>query len=337
MINSINDLEKPASRLLVMLNKGSIPHALLFAGSEGAGKISIALNLAMNLNCRNPHTNQVNEALTAHVFFNIACRQCTSCKKILSENHPDIITIRPSGKFIKILQIRDLIATLQIKPVEGLKRVVMITEAEKMNPEAANALLKSLEEPPESTMFILTTGQPSNLLPTILSRCQHIGFNPVSSEKIAVYIQNKYKIDSHSAEILSTLCNGSIKKADSFAANEIWIKKRWWIINEFNRLTTASVKDCLIFAEKISEKKEHVAQLLEILMTYVRDLAIYRFNPDKVINQDLTGIISQYSEALSVKSLLSIADLIQNALKDIHSNASLKLTLELMVLKISRV
>ena len=337
MINSINDLDKPALRLLAMLKKEAIPHALLFSGNEGVGKESVASGLAMALNCRNPISNQNNNQTPTQIFFNIACNQCTSCKKIISGNHPDIITIRPSGKFIKILQIRELSETLQIKPVEGLKRVVTITEAEKMNSEASNALLKSLEEPPDSTMFILTTGQQSDLLPTILSRCQHIGFNPVSSGNIAVYIQNKYNIPSADAEILSTLCRGSIKKADSFTGYEMWIKKRWWIIDTFNRLNTASIKECLIFAEKITEKKELVSELLEILLTYVRDMAIYRFSPEKMVNLDLTKIISQISESFSVESLLKIADLIQSAQKDIHANASLRLTIELMVLKISRV
>ncbi len=337
MHNSIHDQNKPVSMLMAMLVKGTIPHALLFAGNDGTGKESVATILSMIFNCKAPSFNQYSIQPTYQDFFNVACKSCISCKKIVSGNHPDIIRICPSGKFIKIAQIRELIETLQIKPVEGQKRVIIMTEAEKMNQEASNALLKSLEEPPESTMFILTTRQHSDMLPTILSRCQHVGFNPVSSEKIAVYIQNQYNISIQDAEILASLSNGSLKKADTLSANEMWINRRRWVIDEFSRLKGCPVKESLLFAEKIAEQKEIVSELLDILLTYVRDLAIFRFSPEKMVNQDLTEIISYHSDSFSVESLLSIADLIQSALKDIHANASLRLTLELMVLKISRV
>ncbi len=341
MLNSITDQERPIARLMAMLIKNTAPHAMLFSGIEGIGKNTIATSLAMAFNCRNKTIDKKSLQPASYDFNNVACRKCASCKKILSGNHPDFIQINPSGKIIKISQIRDLCSTLLIKPYEAEKRVVIINKAETMNQEAGNALLKVLEEPPENTVFVVISKQPSDLLPTILSRCQNIGFYPVSSENIAIYLKQNYNSAPDKAEIIASMANGSLKKAIQLAGNDKkqkqWFKNRLWLIDEFNSLRTLSMNSRLLFAEKLVEKKEVVSDLLEILLTYIRDLIVYKFDSGKIINRDLTKKISDISKMFSVKSLLSITDRIQAAQKDIHANASLRLTLELLVIKISRV
>lgn len=340
MLSLIINQEKPVSRLLTMFIKNTVPHALLFTGIEGIGKNAVALALAMAFNCENRFETKLNP-IPPNDFSDLVCLKCASCKKILSSNHPDIIQINPSGKMIKIAQIRDLCSTLLVKPFEAEKRVVIINKSETMNQEAGNALLKVLEEPPDNTLFILISGQSSDLLPTILSRCQHIGFNPVSSENIEVYLKKNCKVEPETAEIVASMANGSIKKAVEIAGNgkkqRQWLTKRLWIIDEFNSLNSRNTGACLLFAEKLATQKESVADLLDILLNYVRDLIIFRFSPEKIINRDLTEKIADFSKKISVKSLLSITDHLQSAQKDIKSNASLRLTLELMVMKITRV
>ncbi len=324
------------SNILAMLAKNSLAHALLFSGIKGLGKENIAKNLAMIVNCTSAaepgsYSDEPSD------FFSIACKTCNACKKIISCHHPDVLTIETSGKVIKIGQIRDLCKTLQIKPVEALQRVIIINDAEKMNTEASNALLKMLEEPPQSTLFILIAKQTSDLLPTITSRCQQIAFKPVSSEQIKLYIQNKYNLPPKDASIIASISHGSPELADTFIDNPALLNKRNWIFSEFSSLKSKTVKDCMIFAEILSKRKDEVADLLDLLLTYIRDMIIVKDCPDKLINQDFTEEITNLSGTISSTSLLLIADQIQNTLKTLRTNASLKPTLELLVLKMARV
>lgn len=317
-----------------MLANGSLPHALLFSGIEGVGKSTIAEKLAMALNCDSAKSQQPEHGV--HPNHLLYCNTCRACKKIMAESHPDIIRLQPDGRFIKIAQVRELIDRLSVKPVEAVKRVVIIRSAETMNVEAANALLKILEEPPVSTMFILITKQPSDILPTILSRCRQIGFTPVLKGTISSVLQQDYTVEKIQAETYAYLSGGSPEKAIGYAENENWKRKRNWLLETFSRLKNGSTVFGLVFVEKIMIKKEEVPELLELLLTYVRDLIIFKFSQEKIINRDFTELISEVSGKYSVKSLLSIADHIQKAATEIKSNVSLRLSLEVMVLKIIR-
>jgi DNA polymerase III subunit delta' len=173
----------PAIRSLTqILKSGRMPHALLFTGIDGVGKRTAAVRLAMAANCRpgpalkRPETVAANpDAPPGH-----PCGQCGPCSRIAQGIHPDVTLVLPEGGVIKIAQIRNLCRILSMKPFEGETRVAILIDAHLMNPSAANALLKVLEEPPEKTLLILTAGQSADFLPTIVSRCQHIRFNPVS-------------------------------------------------------------------------------------------------------------------------------------------------------------
>jgi len=155
-----------------MVEKDRVPHALLLTGIDGIGKQTAAKAMAMAMNCLTPRGA-------------LACRECASCRKMLSGNHPDLIIVEPSGVFIKIDQIRTLQKRLMFAPIQGGRRSVIVNDAHTMNAEASNAMLKTLEEPPDNTHLVLTAQQTSDLLPTIVSRCQHVGFEPLSPESIA--------------------------------------------------------------------------------------------------------------------------------------------------------
>ena len=158
--------------LVALLATLKIPNALLFVGNPDLGKVEAALAFARALNCQQ-------EKKGGH----LACDRCRSCKKILSSMHPDIICVAPVKEKIKISQIRQIYGQIKAKPHEAKFRMVLIQGAESMNPEASNALLKILEEPPERTFFILTADRIDGLLPTILSRCRQVTFSPHGSGK----------------------------------------------------------------------------------------------------------------------------------------------------------
>ena len=181
---SIIGQDRPIRILTTFLQNGTVPHALLFTGIEGVGKQSAAVTFAMACNCtgdfsenkfewRDNRTADDHSTADPRHITN-PCGNCKPCRKIESKNHPDIIRIKPSGVFIKIDQIRALCQTLAMKPYEAGIRVVLISDAQAMNPAAGNALLKVLEEPPTGTILILVANHTADLLPTIVSRCRHI-------------------------------------------------------------------------------------------------------------------------------------------------------------------
>ena len=330
---SIIDQEQPIRLLKNILLNRTIPNALLFTGTDGIGKRTAALVFAMACNCG------VEEGLSAAD----PCGRCRSCRKIQSGNHPDIILVEPSGPFIKIKQIRDICDTLSLKPYEAKLRIVIISNAQAMNPQAANALLKVLEEPPERTVLILTALQTSDLLPTIVSRCQHIRFSPIHREKLKTFLVEKHGVNAEDAAIFSAMANGSMTKALSMIKKNSqanWICLRDWLLNIIGLEKTGSLSlepiiILLSFAERLSKNKEIIQDSLEIIKTYLRDLIIYKYSPEKIINKDLIRKIQYASQKIAVKSLLSKIEAIQTAQKDIRANTNLRLTLEVMMLRLA--
>lgn len=332
---SIIDQEQPIQILTTFIKKGTIPHALLFTGIEGVGKLAAAMTFAMACNCI---TQMQNEKKAQNESG--PCDQCRSCKKINSGNHPDIIHIKPSGHFIKIAQIRSLCQTLAMKPYEARLRVVIISDAQAMNPEAGNALLKVLEEPPDHTILILITMQRSDLLPTIVSRCRHIRFSPISQKILEALLVQEKGVDPDEAIIIAAMANGSFTKAVSMSQTN-WINKRNWLIKAIGldqpeSLSSKPLALILAFSERLSKNREILLDSLEIIKSWLRDLVIYKYYPEKIINKDLADKIQYASQKVTVKSLLLQTEAIQSAQKNIQSNANLRLTLDVMATRLAR-
>jgi DNA polymerase-3 subunit delta' len=266
------------------------------------------------------------------------CGDCRSCRKIQSENHPDIILVKPSGSFIKIRQIRDLCYTLSMKPYEARLRIVIIPDAQIMTASAGNALLKVLEEPPDRTILILTAVQTSDLLPTIVSRCQYIRFNPITDTVIETLLLEAHGVHPDDANKISNMANGSVSKALSIinSMHRVnWINRRDWLIDEMDSLSHRPIDSLLAFAERLSKNKELLDESLEVIKSWFRDLVVFKYNPEKIINKDLSEKIRQASKKIEVATLLSKIDVIQKTQKDIQSNTNLRLSLEVLIMQLA--
>ena len=293
------------------------------------GKESTALAFAMACNC----TGEISS--TTRQETKTPCGLCKPCRKIEAGNHPDIIRVKPSGPFIKIDQIRSLCQTLAMKPYEARRRVVIITDAQAMNPAAGNALLKMLEEPPARTILILVATHTSDLLPTVVSRCQQIRFKPISSKYLESELVQKYGLDAKNAMIITTMAGGSLSRALRMHRTH-WISRRNWLIQEMDALSTGSVNRLLAFGAQLSKNKDVLPDSLEVMKTWLRDLVVGQFNPEGVINQDLIQKIQPASQKMSIPALLDKIDTIQATQNAIHAGTNLRLALEAMVLKLAK-
>jgi DNA polymerase-3 subunit delta' len=317
---------------------------LLFTGIEGVGKQAAAIELARACNCTEKNSGRTPELETSRGNIDDRngdlkvsvgpCGICNSCRKISAGIHPDIILVKPTGPIIKIAQVRELCNTLAMKPYEANTRVVIIQDAQTMNPAAGNALLKILEEPPQRTILILVATRSQDLLPTIVSRCQQLRFNPISREKLELLLVEKHGFDPQDAGALAVMAHGSLSRATAmYEAN--WINRRSWILQEMSELSSRSINSILAFAQQLSKEKEAILESLEVMKSWMRDLVIAAYDPGKILNQDKADEIQQAAKKMSIAVSLSKMDLVQKTQNRIRANANVRLALEVLLIKLA--
>jgi len=330
--------EKALNILNAFLGNATIPHALVFSGLEGTGKIAAATAFAMACNC--PADQSGVESRAAHAPPGTdalpACGRCRSCKKIKSANHPDILHLKPSGDTIKVKQIRDLLGTLALKPFEAQTRVVILQDAQTLNPSAGNALLKALEEPPADTLFILTTGELSDLIPTIVSRCQHVRFRPLAQAVITAALVTTKGMSSADAALAARLSGGSLVRAEYLATDD-WMHYRRWLLEQTAALTTAAPGILLALAKVIADRKDRIPDTLAILKTWFRDLLVVKRAPDRLINRDMQPLVQQAAREETAESLLKKLNALDTVSRRFTGSANIRLCLETLLLKLARI
>jgi len=330
--SDISNQEKAVHRLTGFIQSGNIPHALLFSGMEGIGKKKTALVFAKALNCQTIARRQATARQPVE-----PCGICRPCKKIAAGHHPDVIVVEPEQSRIKISAIRDLGHTLAVKPYEALQRVVVIDQAQAMNPQAGNSLLKLLEEPPAGTILILIAVNTYSLLPTVVSRCQQVSFKPIPDHALAEYLIQK-GISPEKAKILGKLANGSFSRAEDLAGTE-WLQRREWVIRIFERLGDDRQGDrrvalSMAFSEMLAKDRDGIVDVLELLTSWFRDMAVVKGGSENVINMDLIPRIRQAAQRCSTMAVLSNIDRLETARKKIEANANIRLTMDVMLMNL---
>lgn len=250
----------------------------------------------------------------------------------MAGNHPDFHLVEPSGKMIKVDQIRALCRKLALKPYEAATRVAVIINAQALNPEAGNTLLKTLEEPPDRTVFVLTALQTSDLLPTIVSRCRHIRFAPIPRELLIAHLENSYGLSPITAGVIASMADGSLTQARRMAETD-WVERRKRIIEQMESM--ASPGERLVFSEFLTRNKENLPEAFGIMQSWLRDLIINRIAPEKIIHGDLTDKMKEYGPRHRIAFLISKINAITGAQKDIQSNANIRLTLDALMLSLA--
>lgn len=328
--------QQPAVRLLKsFVRDGTLPHALLFSGDDGVGKKTTATAFAMACNCltlkslirQRPHLEAID-----------ACGDCIPCRKIAGNHHPDLIRVAPLSSVIRITQIRTLLQALTLKPFEAERRVVIFSDAQAMNPEAGNALLKVLEEPPDRTLLVLTAGQTSDLLPTVVSRCRHIRFLPLSAKDIQGLLMAEGGIEPHTLKAVAGLCGGSYSRARQLMDSR-WLSRRDWIIEVLvSRMAVngaPEIRAWLAFSEMLAKKKALIEESLEIITMWLRDLLVVKHDPERVLNVDRLDKLSATAMHVNQIRLLEQIDAVENARTALRSNTNTRLTLDAMVLRMA--
>lgn len=322
----------PLSELTHIVQTGRVPNALLFYGPRGAGKKQAALFFAQACNC--------------HADIGRPCNICVSCKKISGGMHPDMIFLGPADnkKMITISQIRDMGSIIASRANEAAFRMVCILHADLMNPQAQNALLKMLEEPPRHTFFILAAEQTAPLLPTILSRCRRIDFQALSDQEIKKILCTQYGIDPGTADIISGTAGNDIDQAIRLAGLNKddapdWKILRPWLIKEICGFLTApqhqSAFKSLDLSRLLSARPEYVYDAMAVIRTVFRDFCILKYMPDKIVNLDFLSAFKDISVMHSYSRMLTWMTLFHETEKRLESNSGTRLTLDRFFLSLS--
>ena len=207
------------------------------------------------------------------------CDACASCRKAEHNNHPNIITVQAEGQFIKIGAVKEIQARMTFRPREG-RRIFILREADRMNAAAANALLKTLEEPSADNILLLTTARSHALPMTILSRCQHLRFSPLPPEEVARFLREKEGLETAAAEILAASSGGSIGRAVEMN-REDYLAQRNAILELLAEDNPEDLLKRLAFAGRFGTEREEILERLRILRNGYRDGLVLRETEEK--------------------------------------------------------
>jgi DNA polymerase-3 subunit delta' len=285
----------------------------LFAGPDGVGKKTVALLLAGRVNCRNPSGNDL-------------CGECGSCVKAISGNHPDIQLFRTDQEKISIDSMRRLSREAQFRPFEGELRFFVIDEAEKMSEEAANSILKTLEEPPDTTRIILISAYPQRLLPTILSRCQTFPFRALSQEEISAYLRKCS--DLGEIEMRAAFSEGSLGNALELNIEEALEQRdlmldflvRWFQDPSFEGVFQRCESRPLSTELK---RRDKVRRYLDLLQSLCYDIYFLLIGAaQRVVNVDRREELGTLSQEISLEQIRDLLYHIAESQRDVDRYVS---------------
>ncbi len=318
--DAITGHQQQKNILLRALSSQRVAHAYLFEGPDGIGKRMMALAFARALFCQN----------------GTGCGECPACLKVASHNHPDIHLLEANGEALKIAQIRSLQQELSLRPLEGKYKVCLIDGAENFTTGAANALLKTLEEPRPGTLIILLTNQPEKLLPTIRSRCQRLPFSLLPKPQLATLLAEKLGLNTTQSLVLAALSEGSFKKALG-PNRDFFLEKRGQLIQSLSALSSGSTIPTFSFADELQKEKESLPVILDIFQAFYRDLLLLKHDRpvEELINQDLLELLQQQNQQTTTDSLLAKLKALESARFHLQRNVNPRLTLEVMLMRIT--
>lgn len=306
------------------IRQDTVSHAYLFYGEIRSGKEFIAKVFAKTLQCEEKKDEP--------------CDECHSCKQAASGNHPDIIYVnheKPTS--IGVDDIRDGINnTVMIKPYSSRYKIYIIQDAEKMTPQAQNALLKTIEEPPAYAVFILLTNSMEMMLPTIISRCVVLHMKPVQDEEMRKYLMRTLKVPDYRAEICVAFARGNVGRAKALASSEDFDKIRQDALSLLKNIYDMEVVEIMDALKRINEYGFDIGDYLDIMSVWYRDVLLFKATHDMnhLIFRDEIQSIKKVAQHRDYEGIEEVINALEKAKSRLASNVKFDLAMELLLLTI---
>ncbi|PKM49434.1 MAG: DNA polymerase III subunit delta' [Firmicutes bacterium HGW-Firmicutes-7] len=320
-MNSFNEIvghEEIIKHIKSSIKTDKVSHAYMFEGEEGIGKKCLANAFAKTLQCEEGKDEP--------------CNSCSSCKSFDSQNHPDIKYVVATKKTgIGVDDIREqLNMDINIKPYRYRYKIYIIEEGDLVTPQAQNALLKTIEEPPGYGIIIIIAHNSSRFLPTVLSRCAILSLKPIEEEKIKSYLIEEEKLSQVKAHMYASLSRGNIGKAKIFLSSIEFEEIRNDIIYAIDCIIEENDLEILEIARKIGEFKEKSDMALDLMVTWLRDIMVIKeINDEKyIIHKDKYKTLLKHGQLLSYNRISVLMSRLEDIQKNIKVNVNYQLSLE---------
>ncbi len=303
--------------------QGTFRHAYLFTGPQGIGRRTLALRFFQALNCQEPPSPGE------------PCRTCRNCERIERMQHPDLAVVEADqvGGTLKVDQVRELQRSLSLSPYEARYRAALLLRFEEAHASAANALLKTLEEPPPQVVMFLTAESAERLLPTIVSRCELVRLRPLSIEMVQEGLHTRWKIPSEEAAFLAHLSGGRPGMALHLYKSpaELGLRQGW--LNDHQRLLGVGRVERFAYSESHSKDKEQLRQLLLTWLSLWRDVMLRASGASTPItNLDRQEEIDSLSGSLGLQAATTMTASLQHTLDLIDRNVNARQALDILLL-----
>lgn len=301
-----------------------VSHAYILNGERGSGKKMLANLFAMTLLCETGD--------------NESCGKCHSCKQAESGNHPDIIRVtheKPNS--ISVDDIRTQVNnTVDIKPYQGPYKVYIIPQADMMTPQAQNAILKTIEEPPSYAVFLLLTENAETLLPTINSRCVMLKLRNIKDTLIKKYLMENLEIPDYKADMCTAFAQGNMGRAIMLANSDHFNEIREEAVQLLKHISEMELNEIVAAVKNISVYKLEITDYLDIIMIWYRDVLLYKATKeiDKVVFKDQLQSIKEQARKSSYEGIELILESLEKAKARLKANVNFDLVMELLFLTI---
>jgi DNA polymerase-3 subunit delta' len=310
--------------LLAQAIRGGRPsHAYLFTGPAQVGKTTLARALAQALVCERGDGTP--------------CGACRTCLRVIGGRYPDIQFISAEKNTIQIDQVRAILSDAAIAPLEGRRKVFIVSEFERATTPAANALLKTLEEPPPQVVLVLTANRRDQLLPTVLSRCQVLNLRPLPEAQVVEALETRWEIEEAQATLLARLAAGRLGWAvTAHTSPELW-QKRAKYLDDLLALITGSYLDRLAYSEALSRSNSEAETALGLWAAWWRDVLLAQQGlPDAMQNLDRKAQVLQQARLFQGHQVeTALADLTLTV-RRIKANVNTRLALDVLLLRLPR-
>ncbi len=301
-----------------------VSHAYIINGPDKSGKMMLAEAFAMTVQCEKGGRD--------------ACLECHSCKQAIGRNQPDIIYVsHEKPNTISVDDIRTQVNNdIVIKPYSSRHKIYIIDEAEKMNVQAQNALLKTIEEPPAYAIILLLTTNADNFLPTILSRCVSLNIKAVPDETIQKYLMSNWQIPDYQAQICVAFAQGNVGKAIQLASSSDFNELKASVLQLVKRLHEIDLYELTEAVKQINEYKLQINDYFDLMMVWYRDVLYFKATGDVngLIFKDEVYDIKRRAEKSSYNGIEKIIEALQKAQLRLSANVNFDLVMELLLLTI---
>ena len=306
------------------LTSRKISHAYIINGEKSAGKEFIAKIFAQTLQCEKGGDEP--------------CMECHSCKQALSDNQPDIIKItHEKPNTISVDDIRAQINNdVAIKPYSSPYKVYIMNEAEKMTVQAQNAILKTLEEPPEYAVILLLTTNVNSLLPTILSRCVVLNMKPVADDLVRKFLMEELQIPDYKAEVCVAFARGNVGRAKALASSEEFDNVKAEALSLLKYIQDMELYEIIAAIKKINDYKLEVNDYLDIMAIWYRDVLLFKATNDSnhLIFREEIQTLRKVAQRSSYEGIERVIQALDKAKNRLNANVNFELTMELLFLEI---